>query len=1018
MNQSSLFFIFLFGSLSLPLFSQTAFFPTPTAKRDSLTAQRLIQSAQRQIDSAHLEAALLATQEAERLLRLYADESSPLFIDVYCLKGLVWVRSADERQKAFSLAKKVRELIPSTSPENRANAYFFSGICYLYEGLWAKTKEEFKHSLELYLAQSGPVHTNIGRIYSNLGYIIAEKEVNLEEAKVKYQDAIAIWTKHQGPFFPPLAHPYNNLGLIYWNEGEHEKALVIYRAALSLRLKTLSPQDPELAPILNNIGLILYEKGSLEDAHRYFLQALHIYRKAKDTNLAARATNNLGMIRHRQLKYADARRYYEQTLQVEEAQIPFDSAAVAVTRFNIGVTWREEGQYNTALDYFQRALLLSTPAHPQYAQMISSAGRCLEGMGKYDEALLEYEKAYAIQVKQYGEQHPMLAAYLFNQANVRIAERDWPRADALNRQAQKKLGYEGGSSFTKVVLLFDLCTVLAQESQIQYLLATEKKEGADWQKVISTAENALLAYEQFARINQQPSERQVAKAAAFSTAEIAIAANCRRFQHTRDTIYWYNAFHHAERTKAMLLLEAMQTAKTLKNSKASPTLLEQERLMRTDLAKLEIALQEKLIKKINPTDSSFLVIALNRAILLEKHTALLQQIAEKGDPRLSLRTFSVKTIQFSLLEPEQSMLSYFVGDSSIFLFLIQPKHFEVHEYALDFPLASTVDSLKSGISDYHKLPLAKKTGALEKATVQNYTQSAQLMYDKLLSRVKPKLSKNLIIVPDGVLGYVPFEALLSKAPGRMGVFSSYPFLLKEHQISYCYSATLLREMRDKKHHDLPEKSVLALAPFFSDAPFASLRDSLITLENSGEEIAQVAKIWNGTAIYGQAASLDTFLQLAAQYRILHLSTHGKADDLEGDYAYLALADAQQEEPVDKLYARDLYNLELNADLVVLSACETGIGKLRRGEGIISLARAFAAAGAKSLVTSLWKVDDEKSKELLVGFYKYLQDGKPIDTALQQTKFDFLNNNSSDGGAFLHPFFWAGFIAIGDMGAMK
>ena len=252
----------------------------------------------------------------------------------------------------------------------------------------------------------------------------------------------------------------------------------------------------------------------------------------------------------------------------------------------------------------------------------------------------------------------------------------------------------------------------------------------------------------------------------------------------------------------------------------------------------------------------------------------------------------------------------------------------------------------------------------------------------------------------------------------MGVFSSYPFLLKEHQISYCYSATLLREMRDKKHHDLPEKSVLALAPFFSDAPFASLRDSLITLENSGEEIAQVAKIWNGTAIYGQAASLDTFLQLAAQYRILHLSTHGKADDLEGDYAYLALADAQQEEPVDKLYARDLYNLELNADLVVLSACETGIGKLRRGEGIISLARAFAAAGAKSLVTSLWKVDDEKSKELLVGFYKYLQDGKPIDTALQQTKFDFLNNNSSDGGAFLHPFFWAGFIAIGDMGAMK
>ncbi|MDO8970542.1 MAG: CHAT domain-containing protein, partial [Saprospiraceae bacterium] len=120
----------------------------------------------------------------------------------------------------------------------------------------------------------------------------------------------------------------------------------------------------------------------------------------------------------------------------------------------------------------------------------------------------------------------------------------------------------------------------------------------------------------------------------------------------------------------------------------------------------------------------------------------------------------------------------------------------------------------------------------------------------------------------------------------------------------------------------------------------------------------------------------------------------------------------------KLYARDLYTYTLNADMVVFSACKTGVGKLRRGEGIISMARAFSHAGAKSIVTTLWDVDDVASKDLLVDFYQQLQQGKTKDAALQQAKIDFLTKNRGDGGAMMHPFFWAGFIAIGDMGAMK
>jgi CHAT domain-containing protein len=113
-----------------------------------------------------------------------------------------------------------------------------------------------------------------------------------------------------------------------------------------------------------------------------------------------------------------------------------------------------------------------------------------------------------------------------------------------------------------------------------------------------------------------------------------------------------------------------------------------------------------------------------------------------------------------------------------------------------------------------------------------------------------------------------------------------------------------------------------------------------------------------------------------------------------------------------LYVRDLYNLELNADLVVLSACETGLGRLRRGEGIISLARAFAYAGARAIVTTLWSVDDEKAKDLMLDFHGHLKRGEPVDAALRRAKLDYLQRRP--GPAEAHPFFWAGFAPIGDM----
>ena len=211
---------------------------------------------------------------------------------------------------------------------------------------------------------------------------------------------------------------------------------------------------------------------------------------------------------------------------------------------------------------------------------------------------------------------------------------------------------------------------------------------------------------------------------------------------------------------------------------------------------------------------------------------------------------------------------------------------------------------------------------------------------------------------------------------------------------------------------------LAFAPSFGENQeiaendkITDLRGNLSPLYHNIPEVEAIQKLLGGKVFGGSAATEAAFVANASDYKIIHLSTHGKANDKVGDYAFLAFAEIPDSLENEKLYNRDLYNLRLNADMVVLSACETGIGELQRGEGIISLARGFSYAGAKSLITSLWNVDDAKTKELMEGFYRYIKAGKAKDEALHLAKLDYLSRRRSVDA---HPFYWAAFVAMGDM----
>jgi CHAT domain-containing protein len=411
---------------------------------------------------------------------------------------------------------------------------------------------------------------------------------------------------------------------------------------------------------------------------------------------------------------------------------------------------------------------------------------------------------------------------------------------------------------------------------------------------------------------------------------------------------------------------------------------------------------------------------LKRQLLLLKTDDMPDVYRDFKDADLNTVYISIQDVQQQLLKSGEALLEYFVGDSAIFVFVVRPDTFALIKIPQDFALDSLVTQLRHGIYGFYR---ANRIPALYAQTAQQYTEAATILYDKLIAPVQPLLPKRLYIVPDGALGYVPFEALLLRADARADRFNKHHYFGQDHIISYAYSATLLREMRAKKHRKEPQGKVLAMAPFFrgdvhllseavasGEALFALRSDTLSALPDSGDEALRIAKAYEGKSLIGQEATKAAFEREAADYRILHLSTHGMADDRVGDFAWLGFAIPGAHDQFEKLYVRDIYNLSLNADLVVLSACQAGLGKLQRGEGIISLSRAFAYAGAKGIITTLWSVDDEKTKDFMITFYLHLQT-MPAAEALHQTRLDFLDKRTGEAA---HPYFWAGLIGVGDM----
>lgn len=338
--------------------------------------------------------------------------------------------------------------------------------------------------------------------------------------------------------------------------------------------------------------------------------------------------------------------------------------------------------------------------------------------------------------------------------------------------------------------------------------------------------------------------------------------------------------------------------------------------------------------------------------------------------------FSVEDFK-KQLKPHQIVLRYKKFKDQFFVFIITKTDVKME------PLPTTV-SIDENIKNY-----------LENLSLLKVYKSSAKALSQILIPINIDEYKSVIIIPDGILHHLPFETLLT---------NSDKFLLEKHNISYASHLVFVNNSEAQKHNFENELYVFS--------PTYNLNDET-NLEGATNESKSINKIFKGKLFIGDKALKSEFINNAQNANLLHLAMHANLNDENPELSYFSFAENEKD---NKMHLEELYALSLNAELAVLSACNTGKINLENPEGAVSLKRAFVFAGVPATVSSLWQVPDKETSGLMVAFYKNLNKGQYKDEALRNAKLNYLK--TTDDKALKHPFYWAGFVVSGDVSAIE
>jgi len=436
--------------------------------------------------------------------------------------------------------------------------------------------------------------------------------------------------------------------------------------------------------------------------------------------------------------------------------------------------------------------------------------------------------------------------------------------------------------------------------------------------------------------------------------------------------YVENAFLLSERTKSGVLKSYLSNKK--KASREETLHLEQLQNWNNEILKEQQKGDLANVSKIN------------EAIKKQNELMLsLKKIREKNQIN-SAENIDLKSL-YSKLEKDKSILvEYFSGFENMYIFTLANQRIKLEYFNVTDTATPKIISFLDYFSDANKIT----------DNISGYNHYGNSLY-KMLKLPTNSTYQNLIIIPDGVLNFLPFEALITKESSTTN-FAQMHYLLNDFKVAYNNSASFYLEGTPISSE---KKTVLGIFPVFEKTAYE--------LTFSKKEMQSIKSNFEGQFFENSNATFNNFKNNAASFSILHLSTHATSGDTE--------TPASIKFYEQKILYSELYNLNINPDLVVLSACETGIGKLYKSEGAMSVARGFQFAGAQNLLFSLWKVNDYTTSVFMADFYKNIKNGQSYLEANHQAKLDFLNDKSVSN-AKKSPYYWSAFVYYGGIEAAE
>jgi len=1015
---------------AMPVWSQTSVKKQTPKTQPSVLASRAYIEATELLAQSKPELAARKYQEAATHWQAAGDRIG----EAKGLRGLAEsLQFACDRQASLNAYERSL-LLSRASADAEGERQSLASLCFLHASLGDNERALDECTRSLDLATKANDSRSEAEALNGFGVIYDSRD-ELQKALDSHGRANAIWERFGDK--RRQARSLRYIGFSYATMRDYRKALDAHRQSLAL-WQAAGDSRNQIGPLVA-MGFLYARISETQESLNLFYQALTINSATRCADLEgqlfsgfAHAYNDLGEQQKSLL-------YYEQAFSAYKARV--DDWGQGAVKLEMGMIYFSSGKYDQALSNYQEAFQAyrRIGRHSSMSIVLREMGRVYDQRGD-DTAALDYYRQSLAMVS--AQEEPYEAAYTFNYI-ARIHERKGDKQKALEYYREAlKLNREVQDPYGQAMILVSLARIYKRLGELEtartYIEEALKISETSRAKVGSQDLRASF----FASVREQ-----------FELyTELLMMLHEKLPSRGFDVV----AFEVSERGRARSLLETLSESNIDIRKGVDEALLKSER----ELVQQISAKTEKRIQLLASNSSPVEAAAIEKEV--ESLTLQYQQV--QGQIRASSPRYetlaqplplTAAAIQRDVLDPQTVLLEYMLGEERSWLWVVTTKSLKAFPLPPQNEIESEVRRVYGSLTERNRIipgeTIKQRTARFAAADVE-YKQSADKLSRMILfPAVDEFRSKRLVIVADGALHYIPFAALPDPSASLSTAQKQPPPLIVNHEIVSLASASALARMRDQlRERPKAPKTVAVFAdPVFNkidarvesnvsnrrrkpgnekqniEPDFLARRalrsfaesggqpfDRLPFSRREGKAIVDMAPAGEATLVMDfDANRASVTSDSLAQYRIIHLATHGllNSDYPELSGIVLSLVDHKGREQAGFLDLSEIYNLKLAADLVVLSACQTALGREIKGEGLIGLTRGFMHAGAPRVVASLWQVDDAATANLMREFYKaMLVEGMRPAEALRAAQTRTWTNDQE-----LSPYYWAAFTLQGE-----